>query len=156
MGQGRKKTPTQLKLIRGTDRPDRTNAAEPKPETGWPDAPHYLSERAAEAWPKVCRVLDDMGVLTKADGIAVTLLCEAFADWLEARAIVECEGATYQTESGGGALIVRAHPAVAMRNDAWRRVQSAAANCGLDPASRSKVKAADKNEKDDPAAKYFG
>lgn len=157
MARGRKPTPTHLKVVKGTDRADRRNDAEPAPDKGWPEPPHYLSERAADAWPKVCRTLDDMGVLTKADGFAVMLLCEAFADWLDARAAVEMEGSTYSTEGTNGQLMIRAHPAVAIRNDAWRRVQSAAAACGLDPSSRSKVKAqGDNGEKDDPAAKYFG
>lgn len=62
----------------------------------------HLSPRAAKAWPQIRRFLDGMDVLTKADGIVVNLLCEAFADWPEARNEVEGNGPTWPTPSGGG------------------------------------------------------
>jgi P27 family predicted phage terminase small subunit len=112
-----------------------------------------MSDRGREAWGYVIGVLDRMGVLTEADAMAVELMCEARADWLSARdQIIEAGGETYTTEAG----LIKAHPAVAMRNDAARRLQSLLAEFGMTPSSRSKVNAQDDNGKDDPAAKYFG
>jgi len=80
-------------------------------------------------------------------------MCEARADWLSARdEITAAGGETYVTEAG----LIKAHPAVAMRNDAARRLQSLLAEFGMTPSSRSKVSAKDEDGKADPAAKYFG
>jgi P27 family predicted phage terminase small subunit len=112
-----------------------------------------MSDRGREAWGYVVAVLDRMGVLTEADAMAVELMCEARADWLSARdAIIEAGGETYKTDAG----LIKAHPAVAMRNDAARRLQSLLAEFGMTPSSRSKVSAKEGDDKADPAAKYFG
>jgi len=152
MGKGRKPTPSHLKVVRGTDRADRGARNEPMPERARPSAPAGISERGREAWGYVVGVLDRMGVLTEADAMAVELMCEARADWLSARdMIVEAGGEAYTTEAG----LIRAHPAVAMRNDAARRLQSLLAEFGMTPSSRSKVNAVDDDGKADPLAKYF-
>lgn len=54
-------------------------------------------------------------------------------------AIEAAGGETYEAQTESGAIMFRAHPAVAMRNDASRRVQAAKAEFGLTPASREKV-----------------
>ena len=153
MGKGRKPTPSHLKVVRGTDRADRRNAAEPQPERSRPSAPGHMSDRGREAWGYVVGLLDRMGVLTEADALAVELLCEARADWLAARGEIEAAGGvTYVTDAG----LVKAHPAVAMRNDAARRMQSLLAEFGMTPSSRSKVAArGEDGEAADPAARFF-
>ena len=153
MGKGRKPTPSHLKVVRGTNRADRENTSEPKPRRELPSAPAHMTDRGREAWGYVVGILDRMGVLTEADALAVELLCEARSDWLSAREeIAGSGGETYQTEAG----LIKAHPAVAMRNDAARRLQSLLAEFGMSPSSRSKVSAKEPDEKDDPAARFFG
>lgn len=153
MGKGRKPTPSHLKVVRGTNRADRENRNEPTPDRARPSAPEHMSDRGREAWGYVVGILDRMGILTEADALAVELLCEARADWLSARdEIREGGGETYVTEGG----LIKAHPAVAMRNDAARRMQSLLAEFGMSPSSRSKVQAKDQDDKEDPAAAYFG
>lgn len=153
MTKGRKPTPSHLKVVRGTKRADRGAKNEPSPDRARPSAPAEMSDRAREAWGYVVGILDRMGVLTEADAMAVELMCEARADWLSARdCITEAGGETYTTDAG----LIKAHPAVAMRNDAARRLQSLMAEFGMTPSSRSKVNAKDDDAKEDPAAKYFG
>lgn len=152
MGRGRKPLPSHLKLIRGTTRADRRNGAEPKLERARPPAPEHLSDRARAAWQQVSALLDRMGVLTQADALALELLCEAWADLLSAREELVRSGETYTTATGS----VRAHPSVAIRNDASRRVQSLLAEFGMTPSSRSKVISKGLDEEDDPATAYFG
>lgn len=153
MGKGRKPTPSHLKIVRGTNRTDRANNSEPKPERARPSAPAHMTDRGREAWGYVVGILDRMGVLTEADALAVELLCEARADWLSARDIIAAHGGeTYVTDAG----LIKAHPAVAMRNDAARRMQSLLAEFGMSPSSRSKVQAKAADDQDDPAAQYFG
>ena len=153
MGKGRKPTPSHLKVVRGTKRKDRGAQNEPEPGRSRPSAPEHMSERGREAWGYVVGLLDRMGVLTEADALAVELLCEARSDWLSARDVIRDHGGeTYTTEAG----LIKAHPAVAMRNDAARRLQSLLAEFGCTPSSRSKVNAKDQDGEADPAAEFFG
>jgi len=153
MSKGRKPTPSHLKVVRGTKRADRGAKKEPTPERERPSAPADMSDKGREAWGYVVGVLDRMGVLTEADAMAVELMCEARVDWLSARdEIIAAGGETYATEAG----LIKAHPAVAMRNDAARRLQSLLAEFGMTPSSRSKVNAKEDDGKADPAAEYFG
>ncbi len=158
MGKGRKPTPSHLKVVRGTERADRRNDAEPRPTRERPSAPAHMSDRARECWGYIIGVLDSMGVLTEADALAVELLCEARADWLDARKEIEgAGGPTYQSiNQQTGAVLIKAHPAVAMRNDAARRLQSLLAEFGCTPSSRSKVGAGGGDGEEDPAAEFFG
>lgn len=153
MGKGRKPTPSHLKVVRGTDRADRRNDNEPRPLRSRPSAPAHMTDRGREAWGYVVGILDRMGILTEADALAVELLCEARADWLSARDEIDRSGGeTYVTDAG----LIKAHPAVAMRNDAARRMQSLLAEFGMSPSSRSKVSAKEADGEEDPAAQYFG
>jgi P27 family predicted phage terminase small subunit len=151
MGKGRKPTPSYLKAVTGTDRADRRNAAEPRPGQFGAKAPAHLSNGAREVWDDVVGILCRMGVLTEADALAVELLCEARSDWVSARAIIrEHGGETYVTDSG----LIKAHPAVAMRNDAARRMQSLFSEFGMTPSARSRV-AVEMDDEPDKAAQYF-
>ena len=115
----------------------------------------FLSQRAARFWPGLADTLAARGVLTEADGLALAMLCEALADWQAARDAIDAAGGeTYEARTESGAVMHRAHPAVAMRNDAWRRVQAAMAEFGLSPASREKV-SANAPALDPVAAEYF-
>lgn len=79
-----------------------------------------------------------MGVLTLADGKALELLCDAYAEYREARSVCEREGMTYESVSEHGSMW-RARPEVAIASDAWRRIASMLREFGLTPSSRTKV-----------------
>ena len=157
MSRGRKPTPTHLKIVKGTQRAGRGARNEPKPKASMPVAPEHMSARGREAWDHVVGVLDRMGVLTEADALAVELLCEARADWLSARDEIErAGGETYESfNENTGQKLVKAHPAVAMRNDAARRLQSMLGEFGCTPSSRSRVNMKEANGQADPAAEFF-
>lgn len=141
--------PTHIKLVEGNPGRRPLNDKEPKPPRGIPKCPPHLSERARGLWKKIGPHLDKMGVLTIADGTALELMCEAYAEYWECREVIIAGGATFTSETLAGGLMERARPQVAMQADAWRRVLSMLAQFGLTPASRSKVKTGD-TEKVDP------
>ena len=155
MAKGRKRTPDHLKVVAGTARPDRMNPDAPKPKRSRPSAPAHLSDVAREMWGYLVKLTDDAGILTELDALALEQLAEAYADWREARDIIDAEGTHYHTENASGGRMIRAHPAVAMRSDAARRFQGLMAEFGLTPASRSKVSVKDNDGAEDPAARYF-
>jgi P27 family predicted phage terminase small subunit len=162
----RPRTPTALKLIRGTAQPCRTNPREPRSLKGKPKPPEHLSERARTAWDSVTGLLADMNVLSKADGLALECLCESYAEMLWARErIRQYKSPTYRQvsrkETGEKDLdgkpvyeeriMIRAVPEVGIAADAERRFKSWLAVFGLTPADRSRVSAGgDKSVSDDP------
>ena len=153
--KGRKPAPNHLKLVRGNPGRRPLNAAEPKVRRARPSAPEHMSDRAREAWGYVSGLLDRMGILSEVDALALELLCEAYADYLGARAEIKAFGSeTYATETANGDKMYRSHPAVAQRNDADRRIRGWLAEFGMTPSARTRVRA-DGPTEEDPAAAYF-
>jgi P27 family predicted phage terminase small subunit len=148
---GRKRQPTPVLQLKKTQKSDRVNKSEPVRSGKLPEKPEDLSPIASKAWDDVVAILTDMRVLDRADAMAVELLCQARSDWMEAREVLQFEGAYYTSSNG----LVRAHPMLAMRNEASKRMLTLLAELGMTPASRSKVSATANDEQDDPAAAYF-
>lgn len=148
---GRPRTPTSLKVIAGTDRPDRQKATEPKPPRTRPPAPSAFPEIVRQAWDEVAALADNMGVLTDADQIALEALANALVELRTARKIVADRGGamTYETVNGEGAVMYRAYPEMAIIADADRRVMAWVTKFGLTPADRSRVAAADRKPQND-------
>lgn len=155
--KGRKPTLTPLKLIKGNPGRRALPKDEPVPPSGAPDPPEHLTDRARAVWPAVAAALDEMGVLSKADGLAIERLCECYAEIVEAQEALGGKGGRYQkvkTKSGG--VMVRIHPAVSVLQDADRRFRAWAAELGLTPASRTRIRVdGQPKPNQSPAAKYF-
>ena len=149
----RPRTPTRLKIIKGTAQPSRINKNEPMPAEGEPAQPAHLSARAKTAWRAIVPILQHMRILTVADGLALEALCEAYADLHTARAVLKKRGArTYSFETKAGETVFRSYPEVAQAADADRRFRSWLASFGLTPADRSRVVAAAPGETENPFA----
>ena len=137
-GAGRKRTPTRLRVLRGNPGHRPLNPAEPAPARGLPEAPDWLNLLELEAWDTLTAALEPMGVVTISDGPALTALAVAWADWRQARAVLDLEEPYLETPAG-----LHRHPASAVASDAWRRVSSMLSEFGLTPASRSRLQVAD-------------
>ena len=72
--------PTALKVLQGTDRKDRANAAEPKPVRG-AVKPSKLSVPAAAEWDRLAPMLERLGLLRETDALAFEDLCETTVRW---------------------------------------------------------------------------
>ena len=70
----RPRKPTALHLLQGTARADRINSREPQPQRKRPQCPPHISDGAKVQWRHFAQLLDDMGVLTEADGPALAAL----------------------------------------------------------------------------------
>lgn len=155
--KGRKPTPSHLKLVKGNPGRRPMNEHEPKPARSRPSAPAHVSEKARETWGYVSGLLDRMGILTEIDAVALEVLCEAYADFLAARAVLKAFGSNYyETVNEAGSVMHRVHPAVAEVKDADRRIRAWLAEFGMTPSARSRVKVNGENDEgQDPAAAYF-
>lgn len=155
--KGRKPTPSHLKLVKGNPGRRPMNAAEPKPERSRPSPPAHMTDKGRETWGYVSGLLDRMGILTEVDAVGLELLCEAYADLLKARDELDAFGSDYyETVNQSGGVMHRAHPAVAVRNDAERRIKAWLAEFGMTPSARSRVRVnGEEAEQEDKAAQYF-
>jgi P27 family predicted phage terminase small subunit len=155
--KGSKPKPSHLKLVTANPGRRKLNAAEPKVERSRPSAPVHMSDKARETWDYVTGLLDRMGILTEVDATALEMLCEAYADFLSASAVLQAQGSDfYETKNQSGSTMWRAHPALAKKQDADRRIRGWLAEFGMTPSARSRVKADAEAKQEDAAAKYFG
>ena len=163
----RPRKPTHLKVVAGTAQKCRTNLNEPKPLAGVPPVPRHLSARARAAWAQLSAIVNDMGVLTEGDPVALEMLCCAYVDVLEARAslagpltlnitvraedgtpiaappeILAEAGERYYWTIGKSGPMRRSRPEIADIADGERRLAMWLAKFGLTPADRSRVSAA--------------
>jgi P27 family predicted phage terminase small subunit len=150
-----RRTPSHLKIITGNPGKRPLPVNEPKPKRARPSAPAHLSDRAKAAWPSLVDVLDNTGVLTVADALALEMLAESVADFLEARATLKAFGSNfYETKTPTGATMHRAHPALAAMQAADKRARAWMVEFGMTPSARTKVQKAP-SEEIDPASRYF-
>ncbi len=144
---GRKRTPDHLKVVAGTDRPDRMNPSAPKPSAELPEAPQWLSKRAAEIFAQLVDVITPMGIGSASDTAMLALAASRLEEVEICTAIIEDGGRTFvsSVEKDENDVVVsqqiKGHPAVAQRSEAMRHAQSLLAEFGLSPAARSKVSA---------------
>lgn len=54
----------------------------------------------------------------------------------------------YTTRTESGSLMIRPHPAIAIRQDAWKRTTTLLSRFGMDPSSRTKVTAVGGDDRD--------
>ena len=151
----RPRKPTPLKMLHGTNRPDRANPAEPMPAklSERMPPPDWLGDRGRKAWADLLPVLRKMGVLTTADPMAFALLCDALGEYIEARAWVQEHEDVYEVAGKDGALTWRKRPEVEIAQDAWRRAKTMLTEFGLTPAARSRVTGTP-GEEADPLAEW--
>ena len=133
--------PTEIKRMKGTLEPSRTNPAEPKPPRGIPEAPTDLSDAAKNEWQRIALILDGMGILTTADQFAMAQLAEAIATYKTAQATIRRRGGnlTYEAEARDGKILVRTYPEVSIMNEADKRIGYWLTRFGMTPADRSRV-----------------
>lgn len=151
----RPRKPTALKKQAGTLQKCRTNQAEPELPPELPPPPDGLSPDVAAAYVTHGQRLLDMRVMTRADVGALVSLAYAYVDREEARAalddFIKANGSVYY-QSGD---LIKAHPALATRNEADRRYRGWCQSFGLTPSDRSKVAAVDKPAEKSKMAKVL-
>ena len=136
-----KRLPTELKKQRGTLRKDRLNENEPKLPSVIPPIPTWLSEDGQKAFSELSNLLHDMSVLTQADELALTLLCDAYSEYKKAKEVVNELGSTMEVTSREGNTKSVIRPEVQIANQSFVRVFQLLKEFGLTPSSRAKVNA---------------
>ncbi|HEY0839775.1 MAG TPA: phage terminase small subunit P27 family [Vulgatibacter sp.] len=143
--RGRPRKPTALHVIDGTARPDRANRREPKPKVAEPLCPTHLDEIAKSKWRELAPQLVRLGVLTRIDGDALAIYCQAYSRWAAAEDDVKANGITYTTANG----MVRQNPAVGISSAATVTMATYGGKLGLNPADRAKLHGSGEDEEEE-------
>lgn len=129
--------PSAIKKNRGTFRGDR-HRGEPTPPSGPAKKPAWITGLAAKHWKVIVSELP-LDLLTRSDTIAMGLLVDALADYLESREIVE------KWANKGGIKFLHLtdkknliqHPAKGVQNRAFDRLVKLLREFGMTPSSRA-------------------
>jgi P27 family predicted phage terminase small subunit len=168
MTQGRKRTPTALKLVKGNPGKRALPANEAQPDLSRPKPPGFLGRDGRFEWARVIEVLFTNGLMTDLDVPALTAYCDAFGQWAQAVRALERDakvdaskkyGFVEKTSSGNNVQ----NPLVGIRNKARSDCVRFALEFGMSPSSRSKVNAVFPNKpanaapakKKNPADEFF-
>ncbi|MZR14236.1 phage terminase small subunit P27 family [Maritimibacter sp. DP07] len=160
MARGRKPKPSNLKVVAGTERADRRNESEPKPEVSRPKPPVHLSKPAKAEWNRVVDQLFNLGIMSDLDVAALAAYCAAYGRWVDAeRALArmaeedpDTRGIMITTVSGNAIQ----NPLVGAANKAMADMVRFAAEFGMTPSARTRIRTSGDDGKKNPADKYFG
>lgn len=146
MTRGPRPTPTALKLIQGNPGKRALPKNEPKPKAEIPRMPPELSAEAKKHWRIVAKQLVDMKVLTKIDGHALALYCEAYARWRHANDQIRKYGVAVKAPSG----FPIQSPYLAIANKAFDQMRSMLVEFGMTPSARTRVQTVEPKDDDNP------
>lgn len=148
-------TPTAIKKATGNPGKRPLNEQEPTPPNGIPDCPSSFSGESKRVWKQLVTLLDGMGVLSVADGVALERLCDCYAEILACKRLVRKHGRVYKTTSQMGDKVLKANPAVSQLADADRRFSNYLDKFGLTPSARTKIALNPKEKEKDPLEEFF-
>lgn len=142
---GRKPKPTRLKIVAGNPGKRALNLEEAKVDLSQPPPPPFLNDDAKVEWGRVSSELYSAGLMTNIDRAALAAYCQAYGRWAEAeRALAKMaekdpvnHGLLIRTSNGNAIQ----NPLVGIANKAHADVIKYAAEFGMTPSSRSRVKA---------------
>jgi P27 family predicted phage terminase small subunit len=151
---GRPRKSPGLKILEGAQ-PCRINRDEPAPPKGAGPCPDHLDGIGRQAWDRVVHRLDEMGLLTLADGEAVALYASIYSRWRSAIAALDSDGLTLTTttrvETASRTTtrtVTKTHALVAVANDCQRQMTRLLIQLGMTPSSRTSLRVAGKPEED--------
>lgn len=142
--RGPAKTPTHLRVARGTASPDDLAAEVNAPQGAMPAAPDWLDLDAAGVWARLAPTLHARGVLTLWDVDAFAALCTAIVHHRRAAREVNERGVLVGTGRDRAK-----NPALQVVRDQAALIVSLGGRFGLTPADRVGLRLADEETPED-------
>ena len=133
--KGRKPKPTAIKVLEGNPGKRKLNTGEPTPKKKAPRCPVWLEEEAKREWRRMCRQLEDLGILTEIDMAAFAGYCQAYARWKEAEEFITQHGSIVKTPSGYWQQV----PQVSIAQTYLKIMNRFCEQFGLTPSARSRI-----------------
>lgn len=148
---GKVRTPTAIRDLRGTQRADRARPLEPKLPKVMPDRPSWIDDDpvGASLFDQMSEYIVNMGVASNLDGLAISLMADQMALYLDLRKRIQQEGSIVTVDGSKGQLVQKANPAVNEANKAFNNVFKMLREYGMTAASRSHVEVPEKEVVDD-------
>lgn len=135
--RGRPPKPTQIHILEGTFRPDNHGERADLQVTPIENQPPaWASPRVREAWGKLAEPLAAMGLLDVPQSRSLSLLADAYADWMDLSAKLDEMGWMLEDDEGGQFI----NPIANQKDKAWKRVLAGLREFGLTPAAATQVK----------------
>jgi P27 family predicted phage terminase small subunit len=141
--------PTAVKQLAGNPGHRLLNESEPKPAIPKqvPYAPRHLNVDGKREWRKLVPRLMRLGLYTELDQYAVSMLCEVWGQWVEAKRMTRKTGGPILKATDTGNLYQ--NPWYHVQNKAWEQLRKIIGEFGLTPSSRSKITLT--SEEDEPS-----
>jgi len=118
----------------------------PQPDKGIPTCPSWLSDEAKQEWTRVTPELLRLGLLTELDQNILAGYCISYALWQRTQICIFKQGALYVTAKGK----LQPRPEIAIAKTAAEMMNAFAAELGLTPTSRARMRLSTPNEEIDP------
>lgn len=149
----RPKKPTSLKLVTGN--PGKRALAQGEPDPTYLEdltPPAHLPENVAAVWNELAPRLRAARLLTEIDTVAFELLCNSWANYRLATAMVGDEHVHVSSKGGASTS-----PWAIVQSMAFKQVSACLAKFGMSPADRARVAVNPQGDlfTEDPAAKFF-
>jgi P27 family predicted phage terminase small subunit len=148
MTRGRKPTPTQLKIVKGTTRKDRMNPREPVVSGNLIGPPEHFCEAQKEIW-KYAIENAPSGLLKRLDLSILETWVTAMWIFRDTQRDVQAEGLMTTTING----VPVPNPKIGIMTRQSQLIMKAASEMGFTPSSRSKIVMTEEKIKDDPWSK---
>lgn len=155
---GRRKTPTQLKVVRGNPGRRPLPENEPEPEIVMADPPPHITGYALEEWDRVMPQLYALQLISEIDRAAFAAYCNAYGRWRDAEEAIArmaerdhlTKGLMIKTTNGNAIQ----NPLVGTANKAAADMMRYADSFGMTPSARARLGESGGPPKD-PAGKFF-
>ena len=134
--RGRKPKPTALKRLQGTPGKRPLNDKEPDVSNKKPRCPSWLSPSAKVEWRRIAGVLHEAGLLTYVDRAALAGYCQAYGRWKDAEEQLETAPLMLETDKG----YCYPNPLIGIARGAFEDMSKMAAEFGMTPSARSRLK----------------
>lgn len=135
---GRKPKPTALKELAGNPGGRELNDAEPQPAPADPErVPYRLLPKARRFWLDNAPRLSALGLLSEIDLPAFQMMATHFGVAVQAAELIRSEGIMTKDEH----QLDRKHPALQVLRDNSAAFRTYAAEFGMTPSARSRVRA---------------
>ena len=142
--RGRKPLPSNVVRLRGNPGKRRRNDAEPRPAPRVPTCPACLDGEARKEWKRVVAELTELGLLTRLDRGLLAAYCQAHALWVEAVSSIERYGTMVKSPNG----YPMQSPYVAVVNKQVEIMGRIAAEFGMTPSSRTRIRVGERPPED--------
>ena len=132
--------PTHLKVIAGNPGKYPLNTREPRPRSGVPRCPDWLSDEARAEWRWMVRELQAMGLLSMADKHALIAYCQVWSRWKALEEFVAKHGETYPIrDEKGNIRCFMPFPQAALARQLLTILKSYQQEFGMTPSARSRI-----------------